>query len=176
MNLNEHLNQFVRYAPPGTLVPVDSIAELLQTYANQVEPQPEPDPPEHLEPRLKWLSLGEVAERFTRLVDGELRTVKDGTVRKWARVGLRGVRLRAFRVGRHLQVLEEDFELFVRALAGAGPASNHERKPAVSRQPVIQPDLAAAVEASIHLYRQPPKAKAGANSRARRESRTSRSP
>jgi hypothetical protein len=167
MNLNEHLNQLVRYAPPGTLVPVDSIAELLQTYSNQVEPQSEPDPPKHVEPRLAWLSLGEIAERFTRLVDGELRTVKDGTVRKWARVGLRGVRLRAFRVGRHLRVLEEDFELFVRELAAA--------RPAAPRPPVVQADLAAAVEASIHLYRQPPKAKAGANSRARRESRTSRS-
>jgi hypothetical protein len=166
MTLYEHLGQLVRYAPPGTFLPVDSIAELLQTYANQVEPQPEPDPSEHVEPRPAGLSLGEVAERFSRLVDGEMKTVKNDTVRKWARVGLCGVRLRAFRIGRQSRVLEEDFELFVRELVAA--------RPAAPRPFVVRGDFAAAVEASIHLHRQPPKTKTGARGRTRRESRALR--
>jgi hypothetical protein len=154
MNLHEHLGQLVRYAPPGTLVPVDSLAELLRTYACDVEPRAEaPEEVPQALPRAGGLSLGEVAERFTRQIGGEMKTVQDGTVRKWARVGLRGVRLRTFRVGRHLRVLEEDFEAFVRELS-APPATGRPMTPV--RKPEIPQAPGAEIDTYLALYRQPP--------------------
>lgn len=140
--LHQHLGNLVRYAPPGTLIPVDSIAELLRAYA---------DVPER--PALAGLSLGEVAERFARVVGGERKTPQEGTVRKWIRVGLRGVRLKAFRAGRTMRVMESDLEAFVRALADE-PKSESAGMPAPPTVP--SPDTAspeAELEAFLSHFR-----------------------
>ncbi|HEX6038389.1 helix-turn-helix domain-containing protein [Longimicrobium sp.] len=134
--LHEHLGQLVRYAPPGTLVPVDSLAELLRVYTD--EPK---------RPAPAGLSLGEVAELFARVVDGQRKVPQEGTVRKWIRTGLRGVKLKAYRAGRHLRVLESDFESFVRALSEARAAPKEKRDPVVDR-----PAGAAQPETELEAY------------------------
>lgn len=116
MTLYEHLGQLVRVSPPGTLVPVASLAELLRTYSPEAQPAPAP----------AGLSLGEVAERFARSVGGKRKTVQEGTVRKWIRVGIRGVKLKAFRAGRYLRVLEPDLDVFVAALVARGSSQRND--------------------------------------------------
>lgn len=147
--LHEHLGQLVRYAPPGTLVPVDSLAELLRVYTDEPE-----------RPAPAGLSLGEVAERFARVVDGQRKAPQEGTVRKWIRTGLRGVKLKAYRAGRHLRVLESDFDAFVRALSEAPVAPKAKRDPVVDR-PAGPAQPETELEAYLTHYRH------GARPRAR---------
>jgi hypothetical protein len=139
--LHEHLGLLVRYAPPGTLVPVDSLAEFLRVYSEPGRPAP------------AGLSLGEVAERFARVVGGQRKAPQEGTVRKWIRRGLRGVKLKAFRAGRHLRVLESDFDAFVHALTEL-PAAPAARRDPVGNLPAGagQPDT--ELEAYLTHYRQ----------------------
>lgn len=156
--LHEHLGQLVRYAPPGTLVPVDSLAELLRTYDEEEKPAAP-----------TGLSLGEVAERFSRIVDGNRKTPQEGTVRKWIGRGLRGVKLKAFRAGRHLRVLEGDLEAFIQELAerSSTRAGNHRdsRVPAAPVQPETE------LEAFLTHFRQPAKRSASRPEPGRRASR-----
>jgi len=142
MTLQEHLSQLVRYAPPGTLIPVDSIAEMLRAYADQ---------PERAAPA--GLSLREVADRFARIVDGERKAPQEGTVRNWIRVGLRGTKLKAFRVGRSMRVMEADLEVFVRALAYAPQAESQATPiPPAPAASADQPE--AELEAVLSHFRQ----------------------
>lgn len=150
--LYEHLDELIRCALPGTMVPVESLAELLRRYGNESEPVPEPQPQPEFRPA--GLSLGEVAQRFSRTVGRETKTVQEGTVRKWIRVGLRGVRLSAFRAGRQLRVLEEDFESFVQQLAARSTSPQSERAPHTRSSTPADP--AQVVEAFINLHRQTP--------------------
>jgi hypothetical protein len=71
--------------------------------------------------RVVGLTMGEVAERFARVVGGEIRTVKECTVGSWSRAGPRGVRVKAYLTGRHLRVLETGFNLFIQQLAERSP-------------------------------------------------------
>lgn len=134
-SLEEHLGQLVRFAPPGTLVPVESLASLLEIYASE---------PARAAPA--GLSLGEVAERFARTVDGQRKMPQEGTVRKWIRVGLRGVKLRAFRAGRTLRVLEPDLDEFVRALA------EQPLKPSAPAPEAVEPVASGSPESEIESY------------------------
>jgi hypothetical protein len=143
MTLQEHLAHFVRFAPPGTMIPVDSLAELLRSY----EPAAQAD-------NRPGMSLSEVAARFTRTVAGEVKVVKEDTVRKWIRVGLGGVRLKAFRVGRNLRVRETDFGEFVASLGGSGSSegSANDRAAGVrDPQPATPED---ELEAFLTRYRE----------------------
>lgn len=147
MTLQEHLSQFVRFAPPGTMIPVDTLAELLRSY----------EPVAQQADNGLGLSLGEVAARFSRTIAGEVKVVKEDTVRKWIRVGLGGTKLKAFRVGRHLRVRETDFEEFV---ASFGASSRTEESAHRRQQAVVLPATPASpddeLEASLSRYRQPP--------------------
>jgi hypothetical protein len=169
--LYEHLDELIRCALPGTMVPVESLAELLRRYGNESEPVPEPQPQPELRPA--GLSLGEVAQRFSRKVGGEAKTVQEATVRKWIRVGLLGVRLRAFRAGRHLRVLEEDFESFVQQLA-ARSTSPHAERTLHTRFPTAA-ETAQEIDAFTDLYRQAPTPDA-ARRRGRASGRLSNDP
>lgn len=150
--LYEHLDELIRCALPGTMVPLESLAELLRRYGNESAPVPEPQPQPELRPA--GLSLGEVAQRFSRTVGSETKTVQEGTVRKWIRVGLRGVRLRAYRAGRHLRVLEEDFDSFVQQLAARSTSPQPKRLPRT--QSPTPADAAQEIDAFMDLYRQLP--------------------
>lgn len=149
--LHERLGYLVRCAPPGTLIPVAALAELLHEHA--------PEPARHA---TAGLSLGEVAERFARGVAGKRRVPQEGTVRKWIRVGLRGVRLKAFRAGRTLRVLEPDLDAFVAALAARPDAPADGTPPAPEGPP---PSPEHEIEAYLQHYRRQSRPLAG---RARR--------
>ena len=90
--------------------------------------------------------MGEVAERFARTVAGQRKMPQEGTVRKWIRVGLRGVKLRAFRAGRTLRVLEPDLEEFVRALA------EQPLKPSAPAPRPVEPVASGSPESEIESY------------------------
>jgi len=150
--LHEHLGQLVRYAPPGTLVPVDSLAELLRTYSEELQ-----------RPAPAGLSMGEVAERFARVVGGQRKTPQEDTVRKWIRRGLRGVKLKAFRAGRHLRVLESDFNAFVLALSD-GPTSTARSGENVFPAGTSQPET--ELEAFLTHFRDVPQSRPRSPSRA----------
>lgn len=151
--LHERLGFLVRCAPPGTLIPVAALAELLREHA--------PEPARHAP---AGLSLGEVAERFARVVAGRRRVPQEGTVRKWIRVGLRGVRLQAFRAGRMLRVLEPDLDAFVAALA-ARPDAPGEATPSAPEGPTPSPEH--EIEAYLQHYRRQPGPLPGATRRGR---------
>lgn len=113
--LRERLAQMVKHALPGTLIPVDSIRQLLE------ENQPRAEAPGY--------SLEEVAERCAALVAGG-KTVQTSAVRKWIREGLRGVRLSAFPWGNTYRVGAEELEEFIE---GVRLAPRRRQKPVVQR-------------------------------------------
>jgi hypothetical protein len=100
--LHERLALMVQYALPGTLIPVDSLRQLLE------EDQPRAKAPGY--------SLEEVAERCAALASNG-RTVQTSAVRKWIREGLRGVRLSAFPWGNTYRVGADELEEFIRAVS-----------------------------------------------------------
>jgi hypothetical protein len=103
MTLIERLNGLVRFAPPGTLVPVESLREMIE--------DADPEPPAAATP---GLSLSEVAERCAEIRgEGARRVPTRGAVRKWIREGLRGVKLEAYSFGRSYRVTEEALGRFV---------------------------------------------------------------
>lgn len=103
--LHEQLSSMVQHAPPGTLIPVDSIRELLRQ--EQVRAA-----------SVSGLSLEEVAQRCAT-PGSRNKPVQPSTVRKWIREGLRGVRLTAFRWGKSYRVTEEALREFISAVREA---------------------------------------------------------
>jgi hypothetical protein len=116
--LHERLSSMVEHALPGTLIPVDSIRDLLAEEASShVATAP-------------GVSLDEVARRCAPLVRGG-KAVQLPAVRRWIRVGLRGVRLTAFEWGLTYRVHETDLESFIEALTNA-PARRERRRVSVA--------------------------------------------
>ena len=126
--LHERLSSIVRHALPGTLIPVDSIRELLhQEQAGTAS--------------ASGLSLEEVAQRCAP-PGSRNKPVQTSTVRKWIREGLRGVRLTAFRWGKSYRVTEDALQEFIRTVRDA---SAHRTPPIVPSRPVsVEDEIAAA--------------------------------
>ena len=104
MPLHERLSLMIQHAPPGTLIPVDSIRALLEDDRSSVA--------------APGLSLEEVADRCaTRGTSG--KAVQASAVRKWIREGLRGIRLEAFLWGKTYRVREDALDEFTRAIENA---------------------------------------------------------
>lgn len=97
MTLRERLEQLVRSAPRGTLIPVEGLAELI----GDAEDSQSMD--------LAVEDVGRLAaERFGRRLP-----YKSAAIRRWIRSGLRGVRLPAYTCGIGYRVTANDFEWFV---------------------------------------------------------------
>jgi len=131
--LHERLSLLVQHALPGTLIPVDSIRQLLTEDAES---------PALAAP---GMSLEQVALRCAGLLHGG-RPVQLPAVRKWIRSGLRGVKLSAFEWGQTYRVHEEEFEAFVEAVKNAPPRQFHRRTSGSDRTTVgIRNDIAASL-------------------------------
>lgn len=100
MALRERLEQLIRSAPPGTLVPVEGLLALLDGE----------DQTESVD--LTMDDVGRLAaERF-----GRRSPYKSPAVRRWIRSGLRGVHLRAYASGSGYRVTRANFERFLEAV------------------------------------------------------------
>src|SRR5687768_17150010 len=95
----ERLIRFVHDAPAGTMVPVESLRELL-TAAPGVEEEQE-----------RRLSPAEAADWLHRHLGGRKRTA--AAVRKVMRTGFRGVVLKSYPYGRERRTTEADLRQFV---------------------------------------------------------------
>lgn len=129
--LHERLTLLVRHALPGTLIPVDSLRELLEEHQRSAAVAP-------------GYSLEEVASRCAALGAGG-KPVQPSAVRKWIRDGLRGVRLTAFSWGNTYRVREDALNEFILAIQNA-PRRN-------GRAPAVPPD-AASIREEIASSRQ----------------------
>lgn len=96
MTLKERLEQLVRASPPGTLIPVEGLARLIDGAAEEGGDMAVED-------------VGHLAA--TRF--GRKRPYTPAAIRKWIRSGLRGVRLRAYPSGSGYRVRPADFDDFV---------------------------------------------------------------
>ena len=96
MTLKEKLEQLVRAAPPGTLVPVEGLAKLI----------------DGVEDEGGDLAVEDVG-RLAAGAFGRKSAYTPAAIRKWIRSGLRGIRLRAYPFGREYRVRQRDFERFV---------------------------------------------------------------
>ena len=101
VTLKERLEQLVRSAPRGTLIPVEGLADLIDGTEDEAGD----------------LAIEEVgrlaADRF-----GRKAVYKPAAIRKWIRSGLRGIRLRAYPSGSGYRVRPADFEQFVADVRG----------------------------------------------------------
>ncbi len=95
----------VQHALPGTLIPVESIRDLLVEDQRPIA-------------RVPGMSLEEVAQRCAAL-GTRGAPVKPSAVRKWMRTGLRGVRLTGFRWGKTYRVHDEALREFIDAVQSA---------------------------------------------------------
>lgn len=101
VTLKEKLEQLVRLAPPGTLIPVEGLAELIGDVEDEASD-------------LALEDVGRLAARsFGRKTD-----YSPGAIRKWIRSGRRGIRLRAYFSGSAYRVCQRDFEQFVAEVRG----------------------------------------------------------
>ncbi len=96
VTLRERLEQLVRTAPRGTLIPVEGLAELIQTAAEE-------------ETDLDVEDIGRLAATSF----GRTTSYTAGAVRKWIRSGLKGVLLPAYPAGTGYRVRRHDFDQFV---------------------------------------------------------------
>ena len=104
----QRLLQFVNDAPAGTMVPVESLRDMLAAAADA------PSKPD--EPRL--LSPAEAADWLHAQLGGRKRTA--AAVRKVMRTGFRGVVLKSYPYGRERRTTEADLRVYVAAI-GAHP-------------------------------------------------------
>jgi hypothetical protein len=129
----ERLIRFVNEAPTGTMVPVDSLRELLAQDAPEATPEEE-----------RRLTPAEAAEWLHRHLGGRKRSA--AAIRKVMRTGFRGEVLKSYPYGRERRTTESDLRHFV-AEIGAVPL------PATPEQialPVLpQPATALAVETHL---------------------------
>jgi hypothetical protein len=114
----ERLIRFVSEAPAGTMVPVDSLRELLAQDAPEATPKEE-----------RRLTPAEAAEWLHRQLGGRKRSA--AAIRKVMRTGFRGVVLKSYPYGRERRTTEADLRAFM-ADIGAVP------RPA-AREPVAPP-------------------------------------
>lgn len=126
----ERLIRFVTEAPAGTMVPVDSLRELL------VEDAPESAPEEE-----RRLTPVEAAEWLHRHLGGRKRSA--AAIRKVMRTGFRGVVLKSYPYGRERRTTEADLRKFV-AEIGAVPRPG---APEHTARPILAPPPAAGVPA-----------------------------
>ncbi|HEX2094864.1 MAG TPA: hypothetical protein VHG28_20865 [Longimicrobiaceae bacterium] len=96
----ERLIRFVNQAPAGTMVPVDSLRELL------AQDTPEATPGEE-----RRLTPAEAAEWLHRHLGGRKRSA--AAIRKVTRTGFRGVVLKSYPYGRERRTTESDLRHFV---------------------------------------------------------------
>lgn len=101
MTLREKLEQLVRSAPRGTLIPVEGLAELINTAGDDATD----------------LAVEDVG-RLAAQSFGRKTNYSPGAIRKWIRSGLKGVRLPAYPSGSGYRVRPRDFERFVAEVRG----------------------------------------------------------
>lgn len=119
----ERLIRFVHDAPAGTMVPVESLRELL-TAVRGVEEEQE-----------RRLSPAEAADWLHRHLGGRKRTA--AAVRKAMRTGFRGVVLKSYPYGRERRTTEADLRQFVVQIGAVPrlPAPEHGDTPITVRAP-----------------------------------------
>jgi hypothetical protein len=100
----ERLIRFVHDAPAGTMVPVESLRELLA------------DVPAAEEDQERRFTPAEAAEWLHRYLGGRKRTA--AAVRKVMRTGFRGVVLKSYAYGRERRTTEADLRQFVVQIGG----------------------------------------------------------
>jgi hypothetical protein len=103
----ERLVRFVSEAPAGTMVPVESLRELLAAGAPEAAPEEE-----------RRLTPAEAAEWLYRHLGGRKRSA--AAIRKVMRTGFRSVVLKSYAYGRERRTTESDLRRFV-AQIGAVP-------------------------------------------------------
>jgi hypothetical protein len=109
----ERLLKFVNSAPAGTLIPVDSLRDILRSDITiDVDAEAEYAAAE------RRLSPGEAAEWLHQLLGGRKRS--PAAIRKVMRTGFRGVVLNSYQYGRERRTTETDLRHFV-AQIGAVP-------------------------------------------------------
>lgn len=117
------LMQFIDSAPAGTMVPVESLRELLAEDVGS---------PSDATDGARMLTPAEAADWLHARLGGRRRT--PAAVRKVMRTGFRGVVLKSYPYGRERRTTEADLRAYV-AMIGAVP------RPAVP-EPTRAPDLA----------------------------------
>lgn len=127
----ERLIRFVHDAPAGTMVPVESLRELLS------------DAPAAEQEHERRFTPAEAAEWLHRHLGGRKRSA--AAVRKVMRTGFRGVVLKSYPYGRERRTTEADLRRFV-AQIGALP-----RPPAPEQAPGPVTVAAPAESATRHL-------------------------
>lgn len=131
--LRQRLASFVAAIPEGSLVPIGSVAKLME--------ESTPGDPDTRAP----LTLEEVAARASAELFGGRRAITVPAVRKWTAQGLRGVVLEAF--GRPRVVTPEAWERFVAAQQARGKkGSPPARERAASAEPADAGDEIDAME------------------------------
>ena len=127
----ERLVRFVSDAPAGTMVPVESLRELLAAGGPEAPPEEE-----------RRLTPAEAAEWLHRHLGGRKRSA--AAIRKVMRTGFRSVVLKSYTYGRERRTTESDLRRFV-AQIGAVPL------PAVPEEialPLAPPSATAAFQES----------------------------
>jgi hypothetical protein len=135
VTLREKLEQLVRSAPRGTLIPVEGLAELINAAEDEVSD-------------LAVEDVGHLAaQSFGRKSD-----YSPGAIRKWIRSGLRGVRLRAYPSGSGYRVRPQDFDRFVAEVRGQ-KLNQPPRDEHIAAGTVLDnDDLEAEFRAGQHAY------------------------
>jgi hypothetical protein len=130
----ERLIRFVNEAPAGTMVPVDSLRELLAD--ETLESAPEED---------RRLTPAEAAEWLHHRLGGRKRSA--AAVRKVMRTGFRGVVLKSYPYGRERRTTEADLRAFV-AEIGAVPRP---LSPETVVPPILAPPCATELQAGAEV-------------------------
>jgi hypothetical protein len=129
------LIRFVNEAPTGTMVPVDSLRELLAEGPPEAAPEDE-----------RGLTPVEAAEWLHRHLGGRKRSA--AAIRKVMRTGFRGVVLKSYAYGRERRTTESDLHHFL-AQIGAIPL------PAVQEQITVRapavPSPTAGFQTESHV-------------------------
>jgi hypothetical protein len=135
VTLRERLEQLVRTVPRGTLIPVEGLAEFINTAGDDATD----------------LAVEDVG-RLAAQSFGRKTNYSPGAIRKWIRSGLRGVRLPAYPSGSGYRVRPRDFERFVTEVRGQKlnrpPRDEHAAAGAV----LTDDDLEAELRAGQHAY------------------------
>jgi hypothetical protein len=158
------LLRFVQDAPAGTLVPVESLREMLgEDDTAQVGESPE-----------RGLSPAEAAEWLHQLLGGRKRSA--AAIRKVMRTGFRGVVLKSYPYGRERRTTEADLRAYVAQIGAVPRPAAPDRQQPVTITPATAPgfqvkstqrdpavELAAAQER--HRARKQPPARTGTRTR-----------
>jgi hypothetical protein len=128
----QRLLQFVNDAPAGTMVPVESLRDILRTEEGR------DDANSHAEQVERRLSPAQAAEWLHERLGGRKRSA--AAIRKVMRTGFRGVVLKSYPYGRERRTTEADLRAFVARIGAVPrPATALEQQP-VTRITPATPD------------------------------------